>query len=176
MEILKYSLLSESFVLIRPHSQFLSVGLSMKHIQSCICGVLLFQVQWDICNQISHQTYLLKWHHLYHETGNAKDRPAEVCFIYQMDKTTRMEAHLAHRFSKKKQFTAKRYVMYWNTTPGNLAISYTICGDFVISNIKRYDLWLRYSAFIDWLSDYSFTISYYYVNISSFSHTFAMHR
>ena len=36
MEILKYSLLSESFVLNRHHSQFLSVGLSMKHIQSCI--------------------------------------------------------------------------------------------------------------------------------------------
>jgi hypothetical protein len=82
MEILKYSLLSESFVLSRSHCQFLSVGLSMKHIQSCICGVLLYQVQWDICNQISHQTYLLKWHHLYHETGNAKDRTCwSMCHI-----------------------------------------------------------------------------------------------
>jgi hypothetical protein len=60
------------FVLCTICYQFLWIVL--KHIQSCICGVLLYQVQLDICNQISHQTYLLKWHHLYHETGNAKDR------------------------------------------------------------------------------------------------------
>jgi hypothetical protein len=88
--------------LTTPHCQFR--GVEQGKTQTYL--YLLFQAQWDICDQQNHQTwnYFVKGHHRWHSYGY------QLCFLFADLFIYSYEANLYRRYSRKtKKMLARSF-------------------------------------------------------------------